>query len=82
MSLFELGRVLTTNNIKKMMDSDVLFRVGVQQALADHINGDWGDLSDDDRKMNDEAFKEDRQVLLSYNIETERIFISRSGIDV
>ena len=39
--------------------------------LARHLRGDWGDLSEDDRKMNDEALAsgEDR-ILSAYTLTT------------
>ncbi|MCL2295748.1 MAG: hypothetical protein FWC29_01525 [Methanomassiliicoccaceae archaeon] len=68
MSVLGLGMIVPTAGVKRMMDHDILFRVGVQQALANHSNGDWGDLSENDKKMNDDALKDRKQILSAYNL--------------
>ena len=61
MPLFETGMIVTTCGVKALMDKDILFRVGVQQCLANHSNGDWGNLSVDDKKMNEDALKAEKE---------------------
>lgn len=38
--------------------------------LRRHVVGDWGDVSDDDRKANDEAVKDGARILSSYTTKT------------
>ena len=44
--------------------------------LNRHLSGDWGDLCDEDRELNDEATKNGSRVLSSYTLNTgEKIWI-------
>ncbi len=38
----------------------------VQDFLGRHLRGDWGDLDDEDRKLNDEAVGDGSRLLSSY----------------
>lgn len=42
MSLFEMGRVVTTCGVAEKMKEDISFSIGVVQALQRHSEGDWG----------------------------------------
>ena len=75
MSKLDLGTIVSTSGVQAMMERDILFRVGVQQALANHTNGNWGDLSEHDKKVNDDALKTGEQILSAYNLGNERIWI-------
>lgn len=82
MSLFEMGKIVTTCGVASKMQNDLLFRVGVQQALANHSNGDWGTLCDDDKALNDESVKADQEgrttldeIFSSYKIGEQEIWI-------
>jgi hypothetical protein len=44
------------------------------QLLARHMAGDWGDLDDEDKRLNDEALKDGSRLLSAYNL--------RSGVRV
>lgn len=70
---FELGTVVMTNAIDKTVDKSIL-----RQALYRYVNNDWGDLGDDDKKMNDLAVKNnDDRIFAKYNIgEDEPIYIT------
>ena len=76
-----MGTIVTTCGVKTLMDSDILFRVGVQQCLANHVNGDWGKLSESDKKLNDDALKAEKEgkmtdsLFSSYSIDGTEIYV-------
>ncbi len=82
MTLFKMGALVTTGGISKRMEQDLLFRVGVQQAISNHSNGDWGNLSEGDKQANDDAIKAEQEglptdsLLSVYYIGGEKIYIS------
>ena len=58
MSLFETGPVVVTTGIREKMESG--YQDTVQLCLNRHMSGDWGSLCDDDRKMNDDSLKAEK----------------------
>jgi len=44
------------------------------QLVSRHVVGDWGDLSDEDKRLNDEALKDGSRLLSAYTL--------RSGVRV
>lgn len=65
--LFKPGQVLATPGAL-----EVLERAGqtVWELLAQHIQGQWGELSDEDRRLNDEAVKDGSRILSAYILKT------------
>lgn len=57
MSLFRTGETVCTGSINEMMRSDPCFASWVASCLERHCTGDWGDISKDDREMNNEAVR-------------------------
>ena len=55
MSLFETGMVVMTCGIRDMMLSDENAEDVVQRCLEMHCDGQWGDLCEEDKQMNDDA---------------------------
>jgi hypothetical protein len=65
--LFRLGRIVATPGALEALE-----KAG-QQAwglLAQHVQGQWGDLSADDRLLNDEALKDGSRILSAYVLKT------------
>ena len=65
--LFRPGQVLATPGVLEALE-----RTGqtVWELLAPHIQGQWGELSDDDRRLNDEAVKDGSRILSAYILKT------------
>ncbi len=59
MSLFELGAVLMTAEVARMVEEDGAIGT-VLDCLQRHASGDWGDLCEEDKRMNDEAIEAER----------------------
>ncbi len=60
MSLFETGTVVSTMGIREMMLSSTEAADEIQRCLDRHKKGDWGDLCDEDKQMNDDALEMER----------------------
>ncbi len=81
MSLFETGTVVMTCGIRDLMFSDEHAQEVVQSCLERHCKGDWGDLCDDDKEMNDESIRAEKEggysdsLFSSYNTDYGTIFI-------
>jgi hypothetical protein len=58
---FALGQVVITRNAL-----DVLHPEDVKAALARHAKGDWGDLSDEDRRENEVSLAQQLRLLSAY----------------
>ena len=57
---FELGTILMTPGIRELIGSSEKAYDTVVDCLKRHADEDWGDLSDDDRQMNDDALEAER----------------------
>lgn len=57
MALFRTGQVVTTNGVAREMMLDHRFLEAVRECLDRHCSGDWGDVGDDSRQMNDDALE-------------------------
>ncbi len=65
-------------------DMDVVITRGASQLLSDenikeilirHSNKDWGNVSDEDKKTNDEAYETGGMLLSSYAFEGQEIWV-------
>jgi len=64
-SRFPTGQLIVTAGV------DALIRHGRLKPsayLARHLSGDWGDLCDEDRNLNDAALKSGDRLLSSYQV--------------
>lgn len=60
MPLFETGQVVTTCGIAQAVRDDCSFLLSVRECLDRHCSGDWGDVCEDSRQMNDAALEAER----------------------
>lgn len=61
--LFKLGQVVATPAALQALEDA---QQSVWEFLFRHVSGDWGELSDDDRRLNDEAVKDGSRILSAY----------------
>ena len=72
MAKFELGRVVSTIGVKELFDADKKFAEFVCKSFFKHCDGDWGDLCEEDKEMNDSALKNgDDRILSKYNYDED-----------
>ena len=65
----KLGTVLMTQGISSRVKRDMKFNDFVSRCVVRHKCGDWGDLCEEDRRMNDEAIEAERE-----GGDTDRLF--------
>ncbi len=81
MSLFETGTVVMTCGIRDMICADEHAQEVVQDCLERHCRGDWGDLCEDDKAMNDESLEAERNgdwtdsLVSSYETDVGKIYV-------
>jgi len=68
--LFELGRTVATPVVLQTLTPDELFRL-----LQRHSCGDWGDMSEEDRRENELALKEGLRIFSSYQVRGEKVWV-------
>ena len=74
--LFTVGQTVVTRGLHAEMQNNILVEVGVRSALLKHISGEWGDLTEEDKEMNDRAVENgDDRILSAYTIEGHRVYI-------
>lgn len=71
---FNAGKLVMTRGVAYRMDDDS-FAKGVTKALGRYIMQDWGDTSENDKPLNDEAVKTKDRIMAAYNIGEEKIWI-------
>ena len=65
---FNLGQVVMTNGVDNLIDEDDDFARFVAKSFIRHCNGDWGDLCEEDKAMNESALKNgDDRLFSKYN---------------
>jgi len=61
--LFPLSQIVATPLCLHVISEAVQHPVDF---LRRHLAGDWGDLSDEDKRLNDEAVKDESRILSAY----------------
>lgn len=56
------GRIVATPGVREAVSEEVL-----SAALERHLNGDWGDVSDNDRAANKRALRDGTRLLSVYH---------------
>lgn len=71
-----LGKLVMTRGINDCIADDKTFTKEVLKALLRYKNHDWGDLPEEDKRMNDEAIKNSNdRVLAAYETSQGKIYI-------
>ncbi len=69
-SKFELGRMVITANAKKELDMLSVLQI----LLVRYMQGDWGNLCESDKHLNDSALKYGDRIFASYTDANDRKF--------
>ena len=60
MSLFETGTIVNTMGIREIMKNSSEAVDTIQRCLNRHISGDWGEMCEEDKEMNEQALEMER----------------------
>ena len=66
---FPLGRVVVTRGVIEQIADDIRFARLVTESLKRHALGDWGNLSEGDKKENELSLREGFRLLSAYEVE-------------
>jgi hypothetical protein len=72
---FPLGRIVWTRGVNDRVAVDTPFAKFVMDSLKRHANGDWGELSVEDKRENDFSLDKELRLLSSYRHEDIKIWI-------
>jgi hypothetical protein len=64
-TLFALGRLVATPGALAALEEN---GQGCTEYLERHVQGDWGDLCDEDKQANEEAVEQGLRILSSYRL--------------
>jgi hypothetical protein len=70
--LFQLGQIVATPGILELLEST---GKAPSEFIAKHVSGNWGDLCDEDRELNDAALKEQSRLFSAYTVGNEKIWL-------
>ena len=65
MAKFELGRIVVTRGIE-LARSDLSFAEFISSSIERYKNCDWGDIFENDKRINELALKNEEQILAVY----------------
>ena len=67
---FPYGRLVATRRVINELDW-----LTISHLLTRHLHCDWGDICDEDWKLNDHAVKNGERLLSAYLVAGEKVFI-------
>jgi hypothetical protein len=67
-----LGQVVMTRGVEALMLENPEFGIIAGKYLYQHEHGDWGDVCDEDKAINDDAFKHGGRILSAYTIDPSK----------
>ena len=73
---FDLGNICMTSGIAELMEEGKITTNELESILQKHVNGDWGDLCEEDKLENEAALSTGESRLMStYTINNIKIWI-------
>jgi hypothetical protein len=70
--LFALGQVVATPGALELLENQ---GQAPSQFIARHHCGDWGEICDEDRELNDAALKDGSRLLSAYTVGKDKLWI-------
>lgn len=74
-ALFNLGQIAINRIVLNRMNDNPMFGQEVGVAFQRHASGDWGNLCEEDKQMNDEGLKGDGRLFSVYDTSQGKIWI-------
>lgn len=80
--LGKIGHYCATRNVDAEMQNNKLFQKFITGSLHRFHNGDWGEMSNDDKLANNEALEDGSRILARYeNLDYKPIYIIADAVD-
>jgi hypothetical protein len=70
--LFALGQIVATPGALELLESA---EEAPSEFIVKHVSGDWGEICDEDRELNDAALKEQSRLFSAYTVGNEKIWV-------
>ncbi len=71
---FDLGNVVITRHAAQAMANFDNSAKKFAELLVRHATGDWGELDESDKRMNDRAVTDGNMILSQYRVSDETVF--------
>ena len=68
---FSVGQTVVTNGVHSLIQEDKEFETFVGKSFVRHCNGDWGDLCEEDKQVNEDALRDGDRLLSKYEYNDE-----------
>ena len=72
---FNLGQLVTTRGVAYQLQQDPEFESFCRKSFSRHASGDWGDLCEEDKAVNDDALKNGGRLFSAYKKDDTTIWI-------
>lgn len=69
------GQIVWTWGIRNRIISDKQFADFIAVSFRRYLKQDWGDISEEDKTLNDKALAEGTRILASYNYGIDKVWI-------
>lgn len=66
MGNFKLGKLVATRGVSDRMQRDLAFAAFVSKSIRRYKEGDWGDISEEDRAQNNYSVDHGERILAAY----------------
>ena len=68
------SQLVVTRGVHEKIEQDSEFAKGVYTSLRRYYSGDWGDLCDEDKEMNEMALKCGDRIFAMYKLGNDKIY--------
>lgn len=68
-SKFPIGQLVVTRGVNDKIAEDIAFAKFVFESLIHHMNGDWGDLSEEEKEENEFSLDKHLRLFSAYGSE-------------
>jgi len=72
---FDIGKVVMTQGVASLIAEERIPPGFIHQCLQKHQRGDWGDICEEDRELNDRAVQDGSRILSSYKKDDITVWI-------
>lgn len=72
---FNIGKLYMTAAIAEALKDNTQFSIEIHAALYRYSNCDWGDMSGEDKRINDSALKDGDRIFAAYKTSKGKIWI-------